>query len=82
MYSSLDIPAEVATMAKERNFEVKLCKIGAAEEQTRPPRLVRIAVVQNAIVKPTTDPVKDQVNTSFIMLHWEDPSFSQKLQLQ
>jgi len=49
-------------MAKEKNFEVKLYKVGAAQEQTRPPRLVRIAVVQNSIVRPTTDPIKDQVH--------------------
>ena len=37
-------------------------RIAAASEQVRPPRLVRVAVVQNGIVRPTTDPVKEQVN--------------------
>lgn len=38
-------------------------RIGAAAEQVRPPRLVRIAMVQNGIIRPTTDPVKEQVGT-------------------
>ena len=48
-------------MADGKDFEVKIFGIGASPEQTRPPRRVKIAVVQNAIVLPTTDPVSDQV---------------------
>ena len=57
----LDIPAKASSLAMEKNFQVRGYMIGAAEEQTRPPRLVRVAVVQNAIVRSTSDPVKDQV---------------------
>lgn len=57
----LDLPAEARSLAEEKDFEIKAYGIGAAQEQTRPPRLVKIAVVQNAIVRPTSDPVKDQV---------------------
>lgn len=57
----LDIPAEAQSLADDKNFEIKMYGIGAAKEQTRPPRLVKVAVVQNAIVLPTTAPVKDQV---------------------
>ncbi len=57
----LEIPAEAASLATEKDFEVKVFGIGASPEQTRPPRRVKVAVVQNSIVRPTTDPIKDQV---------------------
>lgn len=57
----LKVPAEALAIADEKDFEVKVCGIGASPEQTRPPRKVKVAVVQNAIVKPTTDPIKDQI---------------------
>ena len=47
-------------------------RIGAAAEQIRPPRLVRVAVVQNAVVRPTTDPVKEQVNYSTAQVFIEE----------
>lgn len=58
----LEIPEEALQLAKEQNFELKAYRFGAAKEQLRAPRIVRIAVVQNAIVKPTTAPVADQVS--------------------
>lgn len=57
----LEVPASAQKLADEKSFEIKMYRIGAAAEQVRPPRLVRIAVVQNAIVRPTTDPVKEQI---------------------
>lgn len=57
----LDLPDEATGLAAEKDFEIKAYGIGAAKEQSRPPRLVKIAVVQNTIVRPTTDPINDQV---------------------
>ncbi len=57
----LEISPQASRLACEKDFEVKAYSIGAAAEQTRPPRLVKIAVVQNAIVRPTSDPIKEQV---------------------
>lgn len=57
----LEVPSEASSLAQERDFEIKAYGIGAAKEQTNPPRLVRVALVQNAIIRPTTDPIKDQV---------------------
>ena len=57
----LEIPADAQKLADEKNFEVKGYRVGAAPEQCRPPRRVRIALVQNAIVRPTTDPIEEQV---------------------
>ena len=58
---SLEVPASAQKIADEKEFDIKMYRIGAAAEQVRPPRLVRVAVVQNGIVRPTTDPVKEQV---------------------
>ena len=58
---SMEVPSEAQKLADEKDFEIKMYRIGAATEQLRPPRLVRVAVVQNAVIRPTTDPVKEQV---------------------
>lgn len=34
----------------------------AVNEQLRPPRIVRVGLIQHSIVSPTTDPIKDQIN--------------------
>ena len=62
-HRELAVPEEAKRLAEEQNFELKSYRFGAAKEQTRAPRPVRIAVVQNAIVKPTTAPVTEQVCT-------------------
>lgn len=61
MCRSIEVPNEAQKIADEKNFEIKIYRIGASSEQVRPPRLVRVAVIQNSIVRPTTDPVKEQV---------------------
>ncbi|VDD87725.1 unnamed protein product [Enterobius vermicularis] len=57
---TLPIPAEVQELADKHDFEVSAYVINAYEEQTRIPHKVRIAAIQNAIVKSTTDPVQQQ----------------------
>lgn len=52
---------EAKKLAIEKNFELKAFAFGAAKEQTRLPRPVRIGLVQNQIVRPTTDPILEQV---------------------
>lgn len=54
------IPPAVAEYAKARNFQIVRASASAAREQTRPPRLVRIGLIQNRIVLPTTAPVAEQ----------------------
>lgn len=58
------MPEEAKKLADEQKFELKGYRFDTTKEQTRAPRIVRIAVVQNAIVKPTTAPVAEQVYTS------------------
>ena len=48
-------------MASEKKFELKAFSFGAAQEQTRAPRPVRIGLIQNRIVCPTTHPILEQV---------------------
>lgn len=43
------------------DFEIKGFKIEAEPEQTRRPRLVRVAIIQNKIQEPTTAPVSRQI---------------------
>jgi beta-ureidopropionase len=56
----LVIPQEVLRTADAQNFDVAAYRFHAAPEQRRAPRIVRIGVIQNHIVRPTTDPVEDQ----------------------
>ncbi|KAM8866668.1 beta-ureidopropionase [Synchiropus picturatus] len=57
----LDLPPCAAAAASERNFELKGYKFDAAVEQLRPPKRVRVGLIQNHIVLPTDRPVLDQV---------------------
>lgn len=49
--------------ACECNFELKGCKFDAVQEQLRPPRRVRVGLIQHHIVLPTDAPVLEQVWT-------------------
>lgn len=56
----LPIPDEVVRTAEANDYEVAAWRFVAAREQRRPPRIVRVGVIQNQIVKPTTAPVEEQ----------------------
>jgi len=58
----LDIPSEAEKKANELNFQLCGYKFTAAPEATRSPRIVRIGLVQNRIVVPTTAPVTEQAS--------------------
>eukprot|EP01118_Nematostelium_gracile_P016346 TRINITY_DN6747_c0_g1_i1.p1 TRINITY_DN6747_c0_g1~~TRINITY_DN6747_c0_g1_i1.p1 ORF type:complete len:393 (+),score=106.34 TRINITY_DN6747_c0_g1_i1:62-1240(+) len=60
LVKSVPIPSTSQQMADKNNFEVKSYQMEARSEQLRKPRIVKIGLVQNAIVKPTTAPVHDQ----------------------
>ncbi|XP_072043669.1 beta-ureidopropionase-like [Amphiura filiformis] len=60
-FSPLDLPGEATKLASEHDFELQGYAIGAKPEQRRQPKIVRIGVIQNKIVLPTTAPIKDQV---------------------
>jgi beta-ureidopropionase len=52
--------AEVAKSATALDYDIKCFAFGAAAEQLREPRLVKIGVIQNQIVLPTTAPFAAQ----------------------
>ncbi|XP_029961011.1 beta-ureidopropionase-like [Salarias fasciatus] len=58
----LDLPVAAVQAASERDFELKGYRFDAIQEQLRPPRRIRVGLVQNRIVLPTDAPVLDQVS--------------------
>lgn len=57
---SIVIPEEVQKVAQHKDFDIAAYKFTAAKEQRRKPRVVRIAVIQNQIIKPTDAPIEEQ----------------------
>jgi len=57
---SLPITPQAAKLAKDNGFEVQAHKFIALQEQVRKPRIVKVGIIQNTIVLPTTAPVRDQ----------------------
>ncbi len=49
-------------MANNKSFEIKGFVFSAQNEELRKPRIVRIGIIQNKIVLPTTAPLADQRN--------------------
>uniref|UniRef100_A0AAX7ULS4 CN hydrolase domain-containing protein n=1 Tax=Astatotilapia calliptera TaxID=8154 RepID=A0AAX7ULS4_ASTCA len=58
----LDLSACAVEAASERDFELKGYKFDAAQEQLRPPRNIRVGLIQHHIVLPTDAPVLDQIS--------------------
>lgn len=60
--SKLELPHEAVEKAGAANFQLEGYKFPVAgDEESRSHRIVRVAVVQNEIVKPTTAPLSEQV---------------------
>ncbi|KAL3683722.1 hypothetical protein R1sor_001744 [Riccia sorocarpa] len=59
---TLALPASVTNEAQSANFDVLAYRFSAVPEQLRKPRIVRIGLIQNAIVLPTTDPYERQMS--------------------
>jgi len=56
----LPIPPAASALAEEHDFEVAAYRFPSTPEQRRPPRVVRIGVIQTQIVEPTDAPVQRQ----------------------
>jgi beta-ureidopropionase len=56
---AMEIPEKAQAIADAGDFDLKMYKMGAREE-SRDPRIVRIAVSQNAIIAPTDAPIQEQ----------------------
>ena len=64
-HRELSLQPEIQTMADGCNLELAAYDMatGRPQLQTKPNRVIRVAVVQNHIVAPTTAPVRDQMAT-------------------
>lgn len=58
--SLLEFSEEAKNLAKSRNFELRGYRVPCPGEQSRMPRIVRVGIIQNRIVRPTTDPIEQQ----------------------
>eukprot|EP01027_Heterolobosea_sp_BB2_P025860 GEZU01039699.1.p1 GENE.GEZU01039699.1~~GEZU01039699.1.p1 ORF type:complete len:423 (+),score=136.56 GEZU01039699.1:86-1270(+) len=57
-----EIPKQALALSEQYNFEIKAYSMvrNTIKEQRRAPRVVKIALIQNMIARPTTDPVDEQ----------------------
>lgn len=71
-YRKLDLPSCAVNAASERGFELKGYKFEAVQEQLRPPREIRVGLIQHRIVLPTDAPILDQVwsETPIVVSVW------------
>ena len=58
--TELQLDEAATSTARDRDFDLRTALFKAAPEQLRPQRIVRIGLVQNKIVLPTTAPYEDQ----------------------
>eukprot|EP01119_Soliformovum_irregulare_P025732 TRINITY_DN960_c0_g1_i4.p1 TRINITY_DN960_c0_g1~~TRINITY_DN960_c0_g1_i4.p1 ORF type:complete len:416 (+),score=107.15 TRINITY_DN960_c0_g1_i4:1176-2423(+) len=56
----IELSSDLAQSAAKGNFEIKQFRLSANPEQLRPPRIVKVGLIQNAIVKPTNAPIQEQ----------------------
>ncbi|KAL4421518.1 hypothetical protein ABPG75_010809 [Micractinium tetrahymenae] len=62
---ALPLPLAAAAAAEAAKFDLQAYRFEAAPEQLRPPRLVRIGLIQHGIVAPTTAPFAEQRQAIF-----------------
>lgn len=60
-FRKLNLPQSAIDAAVEQDFDLKGYVFEASPEQLRPPRTVRVGLIQNKIVLPTDAPVLEQV---------------------
>ncbi|KAI1900693.1 hypothetical protein AGOR_G00052530 [Albula goreensis] len=58
---TLELPQSAVEAASERDFELQGCAFEAGREQLRQPQVVRVGLIQNAIVLPTDVPIVEQI---------------------
>ena len=66
---SIPLPLELEALGTNGNFDLQSYRFSAAPEQLRPPRIVRIALIQNAIITPTTAPFAEQRDAIHARIH-------------
>lgn len=66
MFRKLELSKEAVALSESLDFDLQGYGMAAHEEQTRPPRTVRIGAIQNSIVLPTDAPILKQVKIFFL----------------
>lgn len=56
----IEFEDSIMCYAKQNNFEIKGYRFDCPTEQTRLPRIIRVGLIQNRIVMPTTESVDNQ----------------------
>ncbi len=59
-FRAIKIPQKALEISGHTSFEIKGYVFSALKEELRKPRIVRIGIIQNKIVLPTTAPLADQ----------------------
>ena len=60
-FRKLELPKNALSEADQKDFEVQGYGFDATKEDTRASRVVRVGLIQNKIVLPTTAPISEQV---------------------
>ena len=60
------LPSSALEKAKSGDFDVCGYQFDAQSESTRQPRVVRVGLIQNKIVRPTTDSIPQQVSVNLL----------------
>jgi len=60
---TLSLPTSAVDLAEKLQCELKGFRFTAKSEDTRAPRVVRVAAIQNKIILPTTEPVSKQIES-------------------
>ncbi|XP_022343798.2 beta-ureidopropionase-like [Crassostrea virginica] len=58
----LSFSADVVNIVQNKNFDVKGYAFSAVKQKNQGKRIVRIGLIQNSVILPTTSPVEDQRN--------------------
>ena len=60
-FSDIELPSKAVASASKNDFELKGFQFDALKETTRPAQIVRVGIIQNKIVVPTSEPIIKQV---------------------
>jgi beta-ureidopropionase len=67
--TKLDFSADAINAAADKSFELQGYAFPSVRETFRPPRIVRVGLIQNQIVLPTTAPIAEQVRAYKLHTH-------------
>ena len=59
-FREMTVSEKAIEIATKKSFEIKGFLFSASNEELRKPRIVKIGIIQNKIVLPTTAPLADQ----------------------